>query len=445
MKYLFHKKNRPQVTKIVTLSVVGLVFLSVLIFSIWNQYYADTLIKYAPDDAIVYAHFSLPKYKSSDVFNQIFKEILIDNNLPNFQFRHLERELAVIGQIKDNQLVFSMIVRTSHPFSFKMFLEREGIDYQVLDRSRILISPINNVADFVKNRKNQIAVQTKDKFSHFNSLNIFVSPVVSDYLGQDLLFDVMSNLLADENGNLYLNFQIKKGGIKVFPSLLSQDVNEYHVDFTKGSYDLIISSSNLNQTLSNWENQLESQSVDDFFVWQDYLQIFEDTYLIKEILNNSILFLTRRNQNNNDWFMRDYDFYLRFDNKISEAGIKRIENIFKDIFARQFPVEKNVLLSDDTIVKELVPDPSQFKFISLSSDNIFAMLSPDQRTAVYYRIEDNGLAVSNNRDVLNTDFGQSAGDYIILKTNFFPLPGILGKYLNNFQTIQTGNKGLILR
>ena len=136
VRNLFQLKGISYKIKVITLTVVGVAFLFVLFFSIWNQYYVDTLIAFTPESSVLYVHFSLPKMKQSQNFNNLLSDILVDFGLKDFDLQLVKREVAIIGQLKDNRLVYSAIIRTDNQPKLKSYLNEQEIDYNFLDGSR---------------------------------------------------------------------------------------------------------------------------------------------------------------------------------------------------------------------------------------------------------------------------------------------------------------------
>ncbi|MFA4871683.1 MAG: hypothetical protein WC610_01285 [Patescibacteria group bacterium] len=454
LKY-WQQINNSRCGRAIALSAAGIILLVIFIISFWQRYFADTLIKYAPNEAVFYAHFSLPTAKDSAGFNDLLSLILADGGLADFKISDIKREVAVVGQVKDDKLAFSFLIRTDRPKNVKKYLKVRSKIFKFLSRDIVLAPADGNlIGDFVSNKKNKILRETKGKFSNFNSLNLYGSPIFFAYFKQDLMLSIGRNLLVEPDGNFYLSARIKRNAVKIFSHKKCQNCQGAVPDVA-GDYDLIFSTGRLGQIISGWQNNLKQVSEKDDLIFPGYLKIFNSQFsigLADKFVNSQILFLARRKPDNRGWIFSDYDFYLSFSlsGGLNQDDIDKIEQTLKLIIARKYPKEKKVALSDGTKIIEMVPDLNRFEFID--RHGIRFVYAPDQVFYLAYKIKDRKLEITNNEEFFDpvswhgTSFSPAApsADYLRIKTGLLPGAGFW-KYIMPFNYLEAGGKEILLK
>ncbi len=444
VRNLFQLKGISYKIKVITLTVVGVAFLFVLFFSIWNQYYVDTLIAFTPESSVLYVHFSLPKMKQSQNFNNLLSDILVDFGLKDFDLQLVKREVAIIGQLKDNRLVYSAIIRTDNQPKLKSYLNEQEIDYNFLDGSRVLISTADTLSDFVKNRDNRVIRETKGKFNLLTSLKIYSNPGLKDFLTDDLIFGVFDDLLERDDENIYLNFNLRRDGSLVLgrSSKKSSGLSEIN------DFDFVLSQLSGDNQLNSWIRRLESIATEDYFIWHSYQRRLKvkykldlDSDFISALISSDKVILARANQNS-FW---GYDLYLKFklDSDLSPDEERELIGILQSFLANKFPTNKMVYLSDGTRVNELMPDPSQFEPVSLDSDSIFVLSAPAGEPVLFYRLDGGEIEIGTNRELLERP-NQEFGDFMSIKTNVLPFNEIW-QYIYNFNQLEYSDSGILFR
>ncbi|MBI5765641.1 hypothetical protein HZA71_00230 [Candidatus Falkowbacteria bacterium] len=464
--------NNSRCGRAIAPSAAGIILLIIFIISFWQQYFADTLIKYAPNEAVFYVHFSLPAAKDSAGFNNLLSRLLADGGLADFKISDIKREVAVVGQVKDDKLAFSFLIRTDRPQNVKKYLKARSKTFKFLSRDIVLAPAAGNLlGDFVRNKKNKILKETKGKFSNFNSFNLYASPIFFAYFKQDLMLAIGRNLLVEPDGNFYLSAQIKRNAIKIFSPKKCQNCQGAVPDVA-GDYDLIFSTGRLGQIISGWQNNLKQVSEKDDLssafliprekaldlIFPDYLKILNSQFSIMPVdkfVNSKILFLAKKKLDSHNWIFSDYDFYLSFalGGGLNKDDTDKIEQTLKSIIAQKYPKEKNVALSDGTKIIEMVPDLNRLEFID--RDGIRFVYAPDQVFYLAYKIKDSKLEITNNEEFFDpvswhgTSFRPPAppapsADYLRIKTGLLPGAGFW-KYIRPFNYLEAGGKEILLK
>jgi len=243
------QKNISRRGRQIALLIVGSVFLILAVWSIWQQYYADTLVKYVSEDAVFYIHFDLPRAGTLEGLDSLIRDILPDE----LELRHVKREVALVGQVRDNHLMPMVIFRTNQPRKVKKVLDSRGVYYNFLDSNRILIT-----ADRV--------------------FNNFVQSILRG------------------NGGLYLNTRLTDNGLKFGKGSINRPLLPEKLD----DFDLVLVSNNIVQLISSWENKLKNFSTDDFKEWQGQLSLLTGQYLdsglMNELVEREIILAFEKNQ-----------------------------------------------------------------------------------------------------------------------------------------------------
>lgn len=428
--------------RLIILIGLAVVFSVLAAVSVWRQYFADTLLGYAPENLVFYSHFNLPRFKKASGYENLIKKILADNGLAEFDLTWLKRELAIVGQIKTESdksvAVFSLMARTDDPQRVKQFLNEQKIDFKFLDGNRFLIFNRESVgADFAKKGNDYLAAKfKKNHFSPFNILNFYLSPELANYFSADLLFNGFYRLTKNEAGEVYLFGKIKKRQLLI--GLAGHKLKNYQ----SGPYqenDLALNFS-WQKFLSNWQNNLIGQP-DDQAIFVSQLEFLKNNFglsqqepLVDKLLaNNSLLLLTKNNKQA-EKFLLDYSFYWRSPFGLNDEEKLKLEEILKLAAANCYPTSKFYRLDDGTLITELRADPKQFVFKSEGEKKFIAV----DDLFLGYQILNNQLIVSNRADWLNNDWPLLVDDYLKIKPQILPA-GPLLDYLKSFNSLEIKN------
>jgi len=437
-------KNISKRGKIISLFVVGGVFILLVLVAIWSRNFADTLIDYVPDNTSLYIHFSRPKIKDSKNVDSVVSQILLDFGINDLKSLDIARELSVVGYLVDNEIKYGLIIKTNRPAQAKKIIEESNRSYKFLSSTKIVITGKEDLSNYELNKKNTLVGTVKRRFSPFNSISIYVSKKIIDYYNNDLLLGFVYNFSKNENDDLFLNIQTKKDGLRVFYKGVSKAVSSFDhfrvvTPDENMAGDFVLSISNLSILLRSWQDNLRNISEYDGDVFENsFLNKYLVKYLNKDV--NNLDLLVKKNDNNTGYLFFDYDFYASFDGVLEET----IQSMLKEIMAFKYPVVQSVYLLDGTRVREIVSDLDQFEFISLDDLlNVYTLSSPDNSVSLMYKINNDNTIITNNQELINSDinFGEN---YLKFNTNILPSENFW-RYLGGFEYLDINSKGILLK
>ncbi|MEK7653590.1 MAG: hypothetical protein AAB358_03875 [Patescibacteria group bacterium] len=449
IKDQFQKINIPFKGKVIALSIIGVVFLLLLFFSVRSQYLKDTLVDFVPSDAAVYFHLSLPQLNRSVGIENLVHQILADAGLADFPLNDIKREIGIVGRIKDNKLNFSYLVRTDRPKRLAEFLNDKKLNYKFL-RSDLALLSQDLSADFKAGKENQIAIKTKNQFSNFETIRIYLRREAVGYFDDDLLKSVIGFLPATGD-DFFLSARAKNGGLKI-TSLGEKKIKPKKSKpvALQSDFDLIFSTNELDKILK----PLKGSAADSSFwglIWQSYIKRGESRYgldlsgsLADELKRGKMLFLLSPRATSFLPAVFSRQFYLSFSlsQPMGENEVKEMEEVLKKLMAWSYPKEKAVFLSDGTKIVELMPDISRFSFTD--ENGVKAIDSPDGQTKIFYQKTDNFLAISNSFDLLGRDFSAVNWDYLKIKFQLLPI-NTFWRYLVGFKVVEFLNGEVSLK
>jgi hypothetical protein len=437
-------KNISNRGKVLAVSIIGGIFIVLVLMAVWHRNFSDTLVRYVPTKSDFYIHFSRPKINDSTNIDKIIYQILDDFGLSDYKSLDLSREMSVVGQLIDGQMHYGVILTTDRPAKARQALENAGLTYKFVSSHRIVIASDNLLSFYIKDRQNSVAQKVSRRFSAFNSLSIYANSNLVSAYDNDLLLGLLYKSAIDETGDMFLGFVSKRDGLRmsIRNSIKSSRDLDYFVSETPVESidgDLVIATSNFSDILSGWLNDLDRASRDDS-------QIFMDTVLSKYLDVNSTtienidkLFLVAKyNDNNSGWLFGDYGFVFELDGINTEI----IEETFKTVMAYQYPTFSNVYLSDGTRVKELRPNTDDFEFVE--RNGVKTLYSPDKEFKFMYLINDGVIRVSNDDGLMSGSYPDILTNYLFLKTGVIDTDGI-GQYINMFNSVEVGSKGILLK
>lgn len=438
----FKLKNISSRGRIIALSLVGGVFILLILLALWNRNFADTLIGYASDDAVLYVHFSRPKINDPVKIDQVLAKIFSDLGLADYDSLDINREVAVIGRLKNDQIKYGVIIKTDRPSKVKQILSDAQLKYKSLSYNTFLLAEEDWLSDYKRDKNNLIKSKIAKRFYPLSSINIYASPPFFSNSSNDLNLGFIYSLFKNENNDLILSFKAKGSELKVFYGGISSVVrsqSKFTAQNVNGdiSGDVIFFSSDFYSLLKNWKDNLKGVSTDDYnsFV-NGKLNTYLNTYLSAD--NRHVFLVARKNNNNSGWLFNDYDFYVSLE-KIYPA---KIEEILKIIMAERYPVIKNTYLSDGTNVAELLPDIKQFNF--LDKNGVKYVDAPDGQFKLMYKSVGDNIVITNSESLLNQNWPIANANYLKFKSDFLSDNG-LGRYLKFFDFLEVNSRGIILK
>jgi len=438
----FKLKNISSRGRVIALSVVGGVFVLLLLFSIWQRNFSDTLIKYAPTDTDLYVHFSRPKINSAEKIDQIINNIFIDLALPDYESLDIDREVAVLGRLQNNQIQYGLIIKTNRPAKFKKLLTDAKLNYRPLTFNRFVVADQNWLETYQPDKNNFIRTNIAQRFHPLSSINIYVSSQFLATVTSDLNLNFVHLFLKNEHNDLAVSFKAKGDDLKMFAGgILSvvRSADEFIAQDLKPTIagDLVLATTDAHLLLNNWQNNLKNISADDYqqFI-ASQLNTNLNTYL--SVDNRQLFLVALKNGPQSGWLFDDYDFYISLENLYSE----KVEEILKNIIANRYPIIKSVYLSDGTKVSELLPDPEQFSFVN--KNGLKYLYAPDNQFILIYKSEGNNTIISNSESLINQNWPQFDGNYLRFNSSFLP-DNSFTKYLKLFNVLEISERGIILK
>lgn len=438
----FKLKNISKRGQRIALAVVGGVFIFLSLISIWQRNFVDTLINYAPDDAVFYAHFSQPKINNSAPFENLLNKILSDSGLPDLTVLNIDREMAVAGRLAGGEIKYGLIIKTDRPSRTRKIIEAAGRPYRFLAYNKIVVADSDQLKAYQKNRRPALKLAVKKSFYPLSSITLYAAPEFFGSYNDDLFLNFIFGLLKNANGDLVLNFKTQRQGLKVLTGGLSSAVrtwDKFPVKEPKETIngDLVLAVSDLKSVLINWQDNLKSISTWDYKIFSDsQWKTYLNTYLPGEL--GGVLLSIEKNQNNFNWLVSDYDFYLL----IAKAYPAKVEEILKVLMANHYPSAQNIYLSDGTKVTELLPDIKRWDF--LEKNGAQYLYSPDNQFKLIYRSLGHNIIITNSEELLAKDWPQPDFNYLRFNSAWLPDDGA-GRYLKSFGGLEVTSKGLFLR
>ncbi|OGY48959.1 MAG: hypothetical protein A3B89_02940 [Candidatus Buchananbacteria bacterium RIFCSPHIGHO2_02_FULL_40_13] len=463
----FKLKNISKRGRVIALSVVGGVFVFLSLLSIWQRNFVDSLINYVPDEAVFYAHLSRPKINNLPQFDGLLAKMAADYGLTDLAALNINREMAIVGlpaqaglpilptqagQVglsQEGRISYGLIIKTDRPSKAKKVLTSAGLAYKFLAYNKIVIADKDRLDDYQKNRGNLVKSTARKRFYPLSSITLYASPEFFRSNSDDLFLNFIFGLLKNDSGDLVLNLKVQRDGLKVLTGGLSSAVSSLDrfpakTPKEKIDGDLVLVTTDLQSALDSWQVNLKNISASDYDIfaggkWGIYL----NTYLPGETGLSAqagrILLSVKKNQNNSNWLVSDYDFYL----SIEKAYPAKVEEILKVLMANRYPSSQNIYLSDGTKVTEFLPDIKRWNFLAKNGANY--LYSPDNQFKLIYKsLANNNIIITNSEELLSQNWPQPDFNYLRFNSDLLSDDGI-GQYLKLFDELGVNNKGLFLK
>ena len=345
--------------------------------------------------------------------------------------------LPQVGQIK-----YGLIIKTDRPSKAKKVLTSAGLAYKFLAYNKIVIADQSQLDNYQKNSSNPVKVATKKRFYPLSSITLYASPEFFSYYKDDLFLNFVFDLLKNANGDLVLNFKAQRQGLKVssgglLSAVSSLDRFPAKTPREKIDGDLVLATTDLKSALGSWQANLKNISAGDYDIfasgqWGTYL----NTYLPGE--TGRVLLSVKKNQNNSNWLVGDYDFYL----SVEKAYPAKAQEILKILMASRYPSSHNIYLSDGTKVTEFLPDIKRWNFLEKNGANY--LYSPDNQFQLIYKSAGSNLVITNSQELLEQTWPQPDFNYLRFNSELLPDDGA-GRYLKSFEKLEVTSKGLFLK
>jgi len=441
-------KNNFRLGKALALSLVGVVFLLALGYSLYQQYFADTTSRYLPPETLGYIRFSLPKIKNQPQLSRLLSQVIgqtISSEADGFIFDEslIKREAAIVLVGLEEKVVPAAIVRTDRPQKTEKLFQDNGLAYKFLDSQHLVAAANPAILDFFVSRSDKVVYKNiSDRFSPFASLSIFISRQINDYTVGGLGWNILAPAFGTED--VFAQGQINQGALEI--SLLdsiivsrSGDFSTIEADFAAILPDLPIWADDFSRRLSERSWQWAGGD------WQWLNQRYFD--LANRVAwGRTISLAAQANNNTTGWPLADFDFCLRvyFDSATeAKQAVGVWEEALKRLVADKFFSPQTVWLSDGTKVIEYQPLFSRLSYGQQDDFQTISATSSEANVTIFYGLFDNNLKITNNLSVNCLELDNQEG-YLLWNLSLAPFSPPF-EFLNVFNQAQISGGKLILR
>ncbi len=423
--------------RLIIMSGLGVLFCLLLAYSIYQQYYKDTLLGYIPESSKIYLHLNRPTFKTRLSLDNLIFKLFNSFDIRDFKPAWIKREMAVME--KDNQ--FYLVVRTHSQQLVKRFLQENDVNHGWLDGSRVVIGEFP--PDFHFDKHKIIVKQLNRSFRWPSDLKLYMNTGLINE-SQALDYQMIKQMLFNTSGHLYLSGRFKQD--KLLVSINDTKAHDFDLPEMFEAYDFNLYSHRA-EYLDPFLNQILAVSQDEYAVIQDYLTGWQTDFkldltssLYKKLTQSKVLVLVQQATSTDD-YLTDYRFHVNFElpQALDFEQIAQMEEILKNILAQKYPTPVKQSLTDGTIITELLPVTDEYTFVS--QNGFETLIVQDQLLA--YQVRDNHLAITNSRDLMANYNVAVAKDYLSLKTQLLPQTEVLD-WLKAFETIALENNSLVL-
>jgi len=448
---IFHKRLYSFLLKFLGVIIIIAV---VALFLYYQFYYKkDNLIKYVPENAVVYATVKLDQQiTETEIFNNTWQQIKSDYNLPDIDFKFLNNLVSynsafAIIPVNDNQFAYLGIFSLQpslNGFEQQLeFLNSIGLKYyllknNVIERNILIISDQEDIINQVKKISTQDQPSLADKISLVYNLKKLNHGFKGKLYLNTKFFTEQYLAKAD------LNYQLVKSRIE------QVELKDLFLGIKFNDQNMVISSPNFTQTMQ--ESELVSVLPHDFnyslTTQNAKLELESALSNIKQILPDQGKILDQnlnyyQNLFKFNWendilellntkaqlIVNEKNYVLVLDKtQINDfvANISQLQNIIKHYLAYKYPNEVVKQLPDGTYITQIVKniDDLEFKTEKINSQEFKFVNKKDLEFAIYQQNE--LFYLTNSKDLLKNiinqenviDLNQESSCFQENKTNF---------------------------
>lgn len=444
----FNLKNNSLRGKTALLLLAGIVFLSFFSFSVYNQYFADTISRYVPAEAAFYVRFSLPKIKSraelSDLASRTVTEVLSPQLTEDyFDISPVKRELAIVGAVANGEIHPAVIIRTDRPGKTEEFFKERRISYKFLAGNYLVAANRPETLDFFSSDRTDISGLIKSKFSRRSSVNVFISSSA----GSELIKDSFSwNIFLaglDLSSDIFANARVKGGRLEA--TIIGKESGRADIPDKIGDFDFVLSTGDFSALADKFSAQLSSVSsaAENNWAWWRERYFGEAG---KDVFGRQLVFAAAGTGRGSGWPVSDFDFCLNVyfpDEAALAANLPIWEETIKKIIAERFFSRQSVWLDDGTRVVEYRPLYSRLDYGQDGDLKIISATSTSEEISIFYASAGPVLRISNNKSLSCDNLGGD-GDYIKWNTSLAPFYQPFD-FLNAFKQIEASGDKVIFR
>jgi len=433
----------PLFWKIFFSTIIALAVLLLLAFSLWQQFFADTIIAWVPDNAVFYCHFSLPAYYNNNSYDKLADAMLAQTSISSTTGDIIKREMAFVYVKNGEQTETIFLLRADSPKLLEKILKEKKISYRRLDNEHFAIGRPEIINSLIKNKRSRLIAKMKNKFSVWSTLSLYGEKQFLAAWLKDNSADYWQSALLRLTGNNDLFFNLFSDKEKNWGWLGEFRGRRKITMAAPVAGDLIFN-------LSDSEKILTAISAADLPT--DVLQdVSEAKYsygldpadpAVNDLAKNKISAIVRsKNSTGTGWFWADNDVILKISSQPNTSTTGSLETMLKNILARQKPQDKKIQLHDGSSIIERVLNPEAIKF---SSANGLIASNPELPVRIFYQTSTAGVAFSNNRDLLlATGTKPYNNDFISIKTKLLKAQGFWN-YLKYFDIFEFYDNGQII-
>ncbi|MFA5047993.1 MAG: hypothetical protein WC516_03055 [Patescibacteria group bacterium] len=453
IRFLYNHFNKlSKRNRIVIITAVAVIFIIVYGCSVWNQFFADTLVRYVPDNTQAYLHLNLSSTQMVAGFDSLTRQALADFNVSEIDMKQIKREVAVICLPSGGGTVCGVIIRTNSPDELEIFLKSRQAKYRAVDfwHNRWAVYSDDAWLAALSKQKTTLAKAIQKQSPWRNNFLFYVSPEIIKNYAQSSLLALMAKQSATNGEKIVLTGRLSHGGL-AFGNPQWQLIQKNNS--LTGDYELVLTTDNLGKFFSAWENNLIVSSSEQNGSWQEFKQFLAGNYalsfdsqLAKKFFTSQITLVAKKNtatSTSDNIFLAGHAWSigLKMPTPLTSDEKGQLENTLRFLMANQYPKAKKVALNDGSYVTEFKPDIGGFKFVS--DKNVNSLVSPDGVFKIYYKTEGNNLYISNDSTMLNQSINL-IGNYLKLGTGTLNFDQKIAGYLNNFSLIVADDKGLVV-
>lgn len=433
----------PLFWKITLGTIVAAAVLLLLVWSLWQQFFADTIITWVPENTIFYSHFSLPRYYSNNSYDKLADSLLSSTGIGSTTDDIIKRELAFVYFSNGDKYQSLIFLRADSPQKLEKILREKKVGYRRLNRETFVIGQPEIINSLISNPQNQLIAKTKNTFSAWSTLSIygekqFIATLLkndsADYWQYVLLTlagdgDIHFNLFSnrEKNWGWFGEFKGRKKIKMVVPT--DSDLT-FNLSDSEKILTAISSAGAPADILENLSDAKYSYGLD------------PADPAIKDLAKNKISGLIRtKSSTSTGWFWADNEIILKIAGQPSDTRVKDLEKIFKNILARQKPQDRKVQLHDGSIITEQLLHPEIIKFSPAAG---LMASNPELPIRIFYQTSTAGLVFSTNKDLLlATTTWPDGHDFISIKIKLLGNRGFW-KYLNSFDNLEFYDNGQVI-
>ncbi len=432
----------PLFWKIFFSAVIAAAILALLAYSLWLQFFADTVIAWTPDNTVFYSHLSIPRYRGNNSYNKLADSLLAQTGISSTTDNIVKRELAFAYLAAGGKYQSLVFLRADSPYKLEKMLQEKKIGYRRLNREDFVLGQSEIINSLIKNPQNQLIAKTKKHFSAWSTLSLysekqFITAWLKDnsadywqYVllelagGDDLYFNLFSN--KEKNWGWLGEFRGRKKIKLALPA----------------DKDLIFNLSNAEQMPAALASENLPSNISQIINEANYSYGLDlANPAIKELAKNKISgSIKNNNSTGTGWLWADKEVLVKISGRLDDAKTKTLEKILKNILARQKPQDKKIQLHDGSAITERVLNPEVIEF---SSANGLMASNQQLPVRIFYQTSTAGIAFSNNQDLLlATSTKTYSNDFISIKTKLLNGRGFWN-YLKNFENLEVYDNGQV--